>query len=148
MEMDKVLDAVAEVLAKDLALAAAFTSRFPTDVTQARKELTEAVTARLGESALCRCDGKSQAHNKKTGQCLRCKKPFRTPEAVEKPGMKIIAADNFDRDHVADELIAENVPIFYAQKIVDYLNIRFSGDNAQRIYKVVLPDYKLHTVEP
>ena len=36
--------------------------------------------------------------------------------------MKIVCIDNFDREHVSEVLVAENVPEHYADRIVDALN--------------------------
>lgn len=36
--------------------------------------------------------------------------------------MKIVCIDNFNREHVSDVLVAENVPEHYANRIVDALN--------------------------
>ncbi|MOA61330.1 hypothetical protein D3C78_1864400 [compost metagenome] len=62
--------------------------------------------------------------------------------------MKIINADNFDRDSISDKLVCENISEYYGEIIVDFLNDRFSGDNSSDFYKVVDDDHKLYVREP
>jgi hypothetical protein len=62
--------------------------------------------------------------------------------------MKIIAKDNFDRDHVSETLVAENVPSYYAPAIAGFLNERFSGNNAPNFYVAVPDNHKLYIWEP
>lgn len=57
--------------------------------------------------------------------------------------MKIIAVDNFDRENMADVLIAENVPEFYGKYIADYLQLSFGGNYAPHFFKAVEDDYVL-----
>lgn len=58
--------------------------------------------------------------------------------------MKIIAADNFARESVADTLLAENVSEHHAKMIADALNEKFCNhDQADRYFKAVADDYKL-----
>lgn len=57
--------------------------------------------------------------------------------------VKIIAVDNYDREHIADILIAENVQQHYAEGISDYLQSKYGGSQASRYYKAVANDYKL-----
>lgn len=57
--------------------------------------------------------------------------------------MKIIAKDNFDRESVADVLIAENVPLYYASSIAHFLQERHGGEQASRYYKAVDDNYVL-----
>lgn len=57
--------------------------------------------------------------------------------------MKIIQEDNFCRDGVDDELIADHVDPAYVDSIVSDLNERFSGDNASYFFRSVPDDYKL-----
>jgi hypothetical protein len=62
--------------------------------------------------------------------------------------MKIIGKDNFDRDEVSDVLVAVNVSETMAPIIVDALNSRSSGPQADRFYKAVPDDYKLYEFNP
>ena len=61
--------------------------------------------------------------------------------------MKIIRADNFDRDYKSDSLIAENISEFFAELIAKLLN-EYTGVNSQDYYKAVCDDHKLHVYEP
>lgn len=56
--------------------------------------------------------------------------------------MKLIRMDNFDRDYIADILIAENIKQHYAILIADRLNSGLSDDSPY-FYKAVQNDYKL-----
>lgn len=62
--------------------------------------------------------------------------------------MKIIQIDNFNRDTVSDNLIAENVSEFYAKAIVEFLNEKYSGETSPPFYIYRPDDYKLYTFEP
>lgn len=62
--------------------------------------------------------------------------------------MKIIAVSNFDNESVSDELVAENVTEYYAKRIVDFLNGKFSGTTALYYYRAVSDDHKLYKFEP
>ena len=62
--------------------------------------------------------------------------------------MKIVKIDNFDRDFISDELIAENVLKYYADEIVKMLNSQCSGSNSPDYFEVKPDDYKLYTFEP
>lgn len=57
--------------------------------------------------------------------------------------MKIIAKDNFARETVADTLIAESVPSYYADEIAEFLQKRYGGEQASRYYEAVGDDYVL-----
>jgi hypothetical protein len=57
--------------------------------------------------------------------------------------VKIISTDNFDRESVADTLIAENVHEYYAKEIAEFLQAKYGGNNASRYYKTVADDYQL-----
>lgn len=57
--------------------------------------------------------------------------------------MKIISVDNFDRDDAHDEVIAENVPEFFAETLVSALNERYGGSDAPRFFKAVSDEYIL-----
>ena len=56
--------------------------------------------------------------------------------------MKIIAVDNFDRESVADKLIAENVSEYWGKRIVDALNEKLHEDSLY-YFKLVPDDYVL-----
>jgi hypothetical protein len=60
----------------------------------------------------------------------------------------IIATDNFDREQINDKLIAAKVPDFYTEAIVEFLNDKFSGPDAQMFFKAVPEDYELHDFQP
>ena len=57
--------------------------------------------------------------------------------------MKIIAVDNFARENVADQLVAENVPISYAHVMTETLNEQFGGEYADKFFKAVPDDHRL-----
>ena len=62
--------------------------------------------------------------------------------------MKIIQTDNFDRDNVSEQLIAESVPPYWAKKIVALLNGKYSGSETS-FFCAAKPDgYQLYTWEP
>jgi hypothetical protein len=63
------------------------------------------------------------------------------------PRMKVICKDNFDRDHVPDRLICEDVDPFMGDKIARLLNDR-DGDDSPEYFKMVPHSYKLKTFEP
>lgn len=63
--------------------------------------------------------------------------------------MKIIGRDNFDREHIDDILICENLTAERAQWIVRALNIVYcKGDNAPRFYQVVDDNHQLRVFKP
>jgi hypothetical protein len=57
--------------------------------------------------------------------------------------MNIICTDNFDRDEVADVVIAENVSYVYGQELVDFLNAKHGGRDSSYFFKMVSNEYKL-----
>jgi len=57
--------------------------------------------------------------------------------------MKIICKDNFDRESVADSLVADNVNEFYGKHIVNFFNDRFSHDYSPNFYVLVPDSYVL-----
>ncbi|QJI52425.1 hypothetical protein [Psychrobacillus phage Perkons] len=61
--------------------------------------------------------------------------------------MKVICVDNYDRDTHDDKLVCENVNEFYAKKITDFLNEKFSGDSSDDYFKAVDDDHKLYKYE-
>ena len=61
--------------------------------------------------------------------------------------MKIVNKDNFDRDSISDDLVAENVSEFYATAIVEFLNLKYGGDNSPNYFSVKPDDYKLYKSE-
>ena len=58
--------------------------------------------------------------------------------------MKIIATDNFNREEIADKLVAEGI-VFkdYAKVMCKALNAHFGGEQANDCFKVVEDDYRL-----
>jgi len=56
--------------------------------------------------------------------------------------MKIIWKDGYDRENIADRLIAENVDEINGQKIVEELRFRVKNDESQW-YRLVPDDYCL-----
>ena len=62
--------------------------------------------------------------------------------------MKIVQTDNFDRDSVSEELVAENVPIHYAYAILNFLIDKFTSETGPHYYKIEKDDYQLYTFEP
>lgn len=58
--------------------------------------------------------------------------------------MKIIAKDNFDRESVADSLVADNIECeTYAKCMCDALRDNFSNEYGGSWFEVVPDDYKL-----
>ena len=63
--------------------------------------------------------------------------------------MKIIGADNFDRDNVDDVLVCENLTEQRATFIVRALNIVYcKSDHSPTYYKAVDDNYKLRSFTP
>lgn len=64
--------------------------------------------------------------------------------------MKIVGTDNFNRDNVDDQLIADNIKIEeYANTMCEALNKQFCNyDHAPTHFKVFPDDYKLLKWEP
>lgn len=56
--------------------------------------------------------------------------------------MKIISVDNFNRENVADILIAENVKESWGNHIVKLLNDK-EHDDSPYFFRLVKDDYKL-----
>ncbi|MCR4362054.1 hypothetical protein NUG13_12015 [Bacillus subtilis] len=56
--------------------------------------------------------------------------------------MKIILVDNFNREEVADNLIAENVNEFWGKRIVDALNDK-EHEDSDNYFRLVKDDYVL-----
>lgn len=57
--------------------------------------------------------------------------------------MKIICKDNYDREYVADRLIAENVHSYYGNFITEALNDKYSVEHSSDYYRLVEDDYVL-----
>ena len=58
--------------------------------------------------------------------------------------MKIIKVDNFNREEVADQLIAENVNEYWGEQLVNALNYVNSSDfHNDAFFRLVEDDYKL-----
>ena len=63
--------------------------------------------------------------------------------------MKIIGADNFDRDEIDDFLVCENLTEQRATFIVRALNIVYcKSDHSPTYYKAVDDNYKLRSFTP
>ena len=62
--------------------------------------------------------------------------------------MKIICRDNYDRTHISDKLIAENVNLLYGNVIIDLLNSKTSGYFLSEFFVLVEDDYKLYVFQP
>jgi hypothetical protein len=62
--------------------------------------------------------------------------------------MKIIIVDNFDRESSSDTLVAENINKYWGEKVVDFLNNKFSGDDSPSYFKLVEDGHKLYIFEP
>lgn len=62
--------------------------------------------------------------------------------------MKIIRKDNYDREWISDKLICENVDSYLGEKIVDFLNDKYGGDNSDNFYDLVEDNYELYVYEP
>lgn len=56
--------------------------------------------------------------------------------------MKIIAEDNYNREHIPDTLVAENVHKSYIEEIVDFLNTKV--ELTDRWCRAVPDDYRLN----
>ncbi len=57
--------------------------------------------------------------------------------------MKVVMTDSFNRDYVADFLVAENVNNRFLKEIVDHLNNLHGGKNSQNFFIAVEDDYRL-----
>ncbi len=62
--------------------------------------------------------------------------------------MKIIQVDNFARENVSEQLIAENVSEYWSARIVMLLNDKYSGKDASFYCQAMTDDYKLFIYEP
>ena len=62
--------------------------------------------------------------------------------------MKIVCKDNFNRDHISERLIAENVPSKYAGCVKDALNREFGGDASPAFFDIEADNYKLYIFDP
>jgi len=62
--------------------------------------------------------------------------------------MKIIIVDNFGRESSSDTLMAEIVNKYWGEKIVCFLNNKFSGDDAPYYFRLVEDDHELYIFEP
>lgn len=62
--------------------------------------------------------------------------------------MKVICEDNFNRENVSEIVVVDNVDEVWANKIKDALNRVFSGDRADKHYRVEKDDYKPYVFEP
>lgn len=58
--------------------------------------------------------------------------------------MKIVDTDNYGGDYPNEQVIADNITNErFGRVMVEALNERFSGENANRYYKLVPDDYQL-----
>ena len=62
--------------------------------------------------------------------------------------MKIIQIDNFARENVSEQLIAENVSEYWSARIVMLLNGKYSGNDTSFYCQAMTDDYKLFIYEP
>ena len=62
--------------------------------------------------------------------------------------MKIIGMDNFNREHISDILIAENVSDYWAQRIVKHLNEKYDGEHSPHFFKTITDHEKPYKFEP
>ncbi len=69
-------------------------------------------------------------------------------QSVRRRKMKIIKIDNFDRGNISDEVVAENVNLYYGPKIVRFLNDNFSGETVDIYFRLVKDDHILFKFEP
>lgn len=60
--------------------------------------------------------------------------------------MKVVLKDNYDREHISDILVAENVPEEYAHHIAEALNRKVASPD--EFFFVESDTYKLHVFEP
>jgi len=58
--------------------------------------------------------------------------------------MKIVCVDNFNRDHIGDTLVCENVSLNYALVIVDILNEKFGGEHSSDHFVIKSESYELY----
>jgi hypothetical protein len=62
--------------------------------------------------------------------------------------MKIVGKSNFDLDNVNDILVAENVNLEYADRILDFINDKFTSSSSGYYFFLEKDDYKLYKFEP
>jgi len=62
--------------------------------------------------------------------------------------VKIIKVDNFNREYISEQLIAENVSDYYAGIIAEDLNKRFSGNSSPDYFRAFNDNYKPYIFEP
>lgn len=58
---------------------------------------------------------------------------------------KVIATDNFDRDHISDKLIKSGLTMLQAIRLADELNGK-CHDDSQWYYRAVEDSYKLYNL--
>lgn len=58
--------------------------------------------------------------------------------------MKIVQHDNFNRESIADFLVAENIKSeAYAKVMCDALQAKYGGENSDAFFQVKNDDYRL-----
>jgi len=62
--------------------------------------------------------------------------------------MKIICEDNYNREHISDVLIAENVNEFYGKIIVKFLLSKYTSRTTSEYFKLVEDDHQLYVFTP
>ncbi len=62
--------------------------------------------------------------------------------------MKIICKDNFDRETRSESVVAENVPEYYIELLVEALNAKHSGEHSENWFKAEPDDYQPYEFEP
>jgi hypothetical protein len=60
--------------------------------------------------------------------------------------MKVVATDNFNRDHISDVLVAENIDVLSARELAEKLNATM-GPNGDWFHRVVPDFHKLYKWE-
>lgn len=62
--------------------------------------------------------------------------------------MKIITTDNFNREGHNEGLVAENVPEYWAHKILAHLRTAYTSEHGELWFEVVPDEHKLYKFEP
>lgn len=67
---------------------------------------------------------------------------------ITKPNKKIVAHSNFDNETVSEFVVADNIPAFYAEKLIHFMQKEIASKDATYYYKLVDLDYELYIWEP